>query len=105
VAAAGHADGLKLDLFTPIRVPGMVRRAGTVLYAEMAKAAGIEINVHTVTRPAESYWDDVWLKNAPCLTLGLGTMRPAARGPRLCLSFRLGFQRNALEAPGLTTSC
>jgi len=63
LAAAGHAGGLKLDMFTAEVVPGMVRMAQA--YADMAKTAGIDINVNVV--PAETYWDDVWLKK-PLLT-------------------------------------
>jgi peptide/nickel transport system substrate-binding protein len=63
LAAAGHSGGLKLDLFTADVVPGMVRMAQA--YADMAKGAGIEINVNIT--PAETYWDDVWLKK-PLLT-------------------------------------
>ena len=63
LAEAGHPGGLKLDLFTADVVPGMVRMAQA--YAEMAKGAGIEVNVNIA--PAETYWDDVWLKK-PLLT-------------------------------------
>ena len=63
LAAAGHSGGLKLDMFTAEVVPGMVRMAQA--YADMAKAAGIEITVNIA--PPETYWDDVWLKK-PLLT-------------------------------------
>jgi peptide/nickel transport system substrate-binding protein len=74
LASAGHGDGLKIDMFTAEGVPGMVRMAQ--VYAEMAKAAGIEINVNVT--PAESFWDDVWLKK-PLLT-SAWSMRPAGEG-------------------------
>ena len=74
LAEAGYKDGLKFDLYTAEGVPGMVRMAQ--VYAEMAKAAGIEINV--VVTPAESYWDDVWLKK-PIVT-SAWSMRPPGEG-------------------------
>ena len=42
----------------------------------MAKAAGIEINV--IVTPAESFWDDVWLKK-PIVT-SAWSMRPPGEG-------------------------
>lgn len=74
LAEAGYKDGLKFDLYTAEGVPGMVRMAQ--VYAEMAKAAGIEINV--VVTPAESFWDDVWLKK-PIVT-SAWSMRPPGEG-------------------------
>jgi peptide/nickel transport system substrate-binding protein len=74
LAEAGHPDGLKFDLYTAEGVPGMVRMAQ--VYAEMAKAAGFDINV-TVT-PADSFWDDVWLKR-PIVT-SAWSMRPPGEG-------------------------
>ena len=71
---AGFKDGLKFDLYTAEGVPGMVRMAQ--VYAEMAKAAGIDINV--VVTPAESFWDDVWLKK-PIVT-SAWSMRPPGEG-------------------------
>ena len=58
LAEAGHGDGLEIDLYTGEGVPGMVKMAQA--YAQMAAEAGITVNV--VVTPAESYWDDVWLK-------------------------------------------
>jgi peptide/nickel transport system substrate-binding protein len=74
LAEAGYKDGLKFDLYTAEGVPGMVRMAQ--VYAEMAKPAGIDINV--VVTPAESYWDDVWLKK-PIVT-SAWSMRPPGEG-------------------------
>ena len=74
LAEAGYKDGLKFDLYTAEGVPGMVRMAQ--VYAEMAKAAGIDINV--VVTPAESFWDDVWLKK-PIVT-SAWSMRPPGEG-------------------------
>ena len=74
LAEAGHADGLKFDLYTAEGVPGMVRMAQ--VFAEQAKPAGIEINV--IVTPAESYWDDVWLKK-PIVT-SAWSMRPPGEG-------------------------
>jgi len=58
LAEAGHKDGLEIDLYTGEGVPGLVKMAQ--VYAQMAADAGIKVNV--VVTPAESYWDDVWLK-------------------------------------------
>jgi peptide/nickel transport system substrate-binding protein len=74
LAEAGYKDGLTFDLYTAEGVPGMVRMAQ--VYAEMAKAAGIDINV--VVTPAESFWDDVWLKK-PIVT-SAWSMRPPGEG-------------------------
>ena len=74
LAEAGHPDGLKLDFYTAEGVPGMVRMAQ--VFAEMAKPAGFDINV--IVTPAESYWDDVWLKK-PFLT-SAWSMRPPGEG-------------------------
>ena len=74
LAEAGYKDGLKFDLYTAEGVPGMVRMAQ--VYAEMAKAAGIEINV--IVTPAESYWDDVWLKKS--IVTSAWSMRPPGEG-------------------------
>jgi peptide/nickel transport system substrate-binding protein len=52
----------------------MVRMAQ--VYAEMARPAGIDVNV--VVTPAESYWDDVWLKK-PIVT-SAWSMRPPGEG-------------------------
>ena len=74
LAEAGHQDGLAFDLYTAEGVPGMVRMAQ--VYAEMAKPAGFDINV--VVTPAESFWDDVWLKR-PIVT-SAWSMRPPGEG-------------------------
>ncbi|MGQ0485400.1 MAG: ABC transporter substrate-binding protein [Hyphomicrobiales bacterium] len=74
LAEAGHPDGLKVDLYTAEGVPGMVRMAQ--VFAEMAKPAGFDINV--VVTPAESFWDDVWLKK-PIVT-SAWSMRPPGEG-------------------------
>lgn len=74
LAEAGHPDGLAFDLYTAEGVPGMVRMAQ--VYAEMAKPAGFDINV--VVTPADSFWDDVWLKR-PIVT-SAWSMRPPGEG-------------------------
>lgn len=74
LAEAGYPDGLKFDLFTAEGVPGMVRMAQ--VFAETAKPAGFDINV--VVTPAESFWDDVWLKK-PIVT-SAWSMRPPGEG-------------------------
>jgi len=72
LAAAGYGDGLKFDLYTAEAVPGMVKMAQ--VYAQMAKDAGVDINV--IVTPADSYWDDTWLKQ-PIVT-SAWSMRPPA---------------------------
>jgi peptide/nickel transport system substrate-binding protein len=74
LAEAGHPDGLKFDLYTAEGVPGMVRMAQ--VYAEMAKPAGIDVNV--IVTPAESFWDDVWLKQSAVTSAW--SMRPPGEG-------------------------
>ena len=74
LAEAGHPDGLKFDLYTAEGVPGMVRMAQ--VFAEMAKPAGFDINV--VVTPADSFWDNVWLKK-PIVT-SAWSMRPPGEG-------------------------
>ncbi len=74
LAEAGYKDGLKFDLYTAEGVPGMVRMAQ--VYAEMAKPAGIDINV--IVTPAESFWDDVWLKQS--IVTSAWSMRPPGEG-------------------------
>jgi peptide/nickel transport system substrate-binding protein len=74
LAEAGHKDGLKIDLYTAEGVPGMVRMAQ--VFAEMAKPAGFDINV--IVTPAESYWDDVWLKKP--IGTSAWSMRPPGEG-------------------------
>lgn len=74
LAEGGHPDGLKFDLYTAEGVPGMVRMAQ--VYAEMAKPAGIDVNV--IVTPAESFWDDVWLKQS--IVTSAWSMRPPGEG-------------------------
>lgn len=74
LAEAGYKDGLKFDLYTAEGVPGMVLMAQ--VYAEMAKPAGFDINV--IVTPAESFWDDVWLKKS--ITTSAWSMRPPGEG-------------------------
>ena len=52
----------------------MVRMAQ--VYAEMAKPAGFNINV--IVTPAESFWDDVWLKKS--IVTSAWSMRPPGEG-------------------------
>ena len=92
---AGYPDGLKFDLYTAEGVPGMVRMAQ--VFAEQEKAAGFDINV--VVTPADSFWDDVWLKK-PHRDLGLvdaSARRGAGRG--LCRDREMA--GDPLEAAGL----
>jgi len=70
LAEAGYPSELRLDLFTADSIPGMVRMAQ--VYARMATEAGIHITVNVT--PADSYWDDVWLKKP--LVTSAWSMRP-----------------------------
>jgi peptide/nickel transport system substrate-binding protein len=74
LADAGYPNGLKFDMYTAEGVPGMVKMAQ--VFAEMAKPAGFDINV--IVTPAESYWDNTWLKK-PILT-SAWSMRPPGEG-------------------------
>ena len=93
LAEAGYKDGLKFDLYTAEGVPGMVRMAQ--VYAEMAKAAGIEINV--IVTPAESFWDDVWLKK-PIVT-SAWSMRPPGEGLAVAYTQNAKWKETHWERP------
>ena len=73
LAEAGK-EGLTIDLYTAEAIPGMVKMAEA--YSQMAAEAGITVNV--ITTPAESFWDDVWLKQ-PFVTSGW-SIRPPIEG-------------------------
>lgn len=75
LAEAGHADGLKVDLYTGATdlVPGMLVMVQA--YKEMAAEAGIDINV--VTAPSASFWDDIYLKQ-PFVTSYWYTRHPVS---------------------------
>jgi peptide/nickel transport system substrate-binding protein len=72
LAAAGYPDGLSVDLYTSNSVAAMVPVAQ--LYQQMAAEAGINVNI--INSPADSYWNEVWLKR-PFLTSSWGG-RPTA---------------------------
>ena len=72
LAAAGYPDGLSVDLYTSNSVAAMVPVAQ--LYQQMAAEAGINVNI--IMSPADSYWNEVWLKR-PFLTSSWGG-RPTA---------------------------
>ncbi|MFZ4655949.1 MAG: ABC transporter substrate-binding protein [Caldilineaceae bacterium] len=55
---AGHPNGLQLQLLTADAFPGMVQLADAV--QEMAKPAGIEIEVIEAKVPSEIYFTDYW---------------------------------------------
>jgi peptide/nickel transport system substrate-binding protein len=76
LAAAGYNEGnpLKIDLYTGEGVPGLDRMSQA--YAEMAKEAGIEVNV--ITTPPDSYWDTTWLKQS--FLTSAWSMRPPGEG-------------------------
>jgi peptide/nickel transport system substrate-binding protein len=72
LAEAGHGDGLSVDLYTSDSIATMVPVAQ--VYQQMAAEAGINVNI--IMSPADSYWNEVWLKR-PFLTSNWGG-RPAA---------------------------
>ena len=65
------------------------------VYAEMAKAAGIEINV--IVTPAESFWDDVWLKK-PIVT-SAWSMRPPGEGLAVAYTQNAKWKETHWERP------
>lgn len=93
LAEAGHPDGLKFDLYTAEGVPGMVRMAQ--VFAEQAKEAGIDINV--IVTPADSYWDDTWLKQ-PILT-SAWSMRPPGEGLAVAYTQNAKWKETHWERP------
>jgi peptide/nickel transport system substrate-binding protein len=72
LAEAGHPDGLTVDLYTGEFYPGSLLFAQT--YAQMAAEAGIKVNL--IVTPAESFWDDIWLKK-PFIGSAWGARNPA----------------------------
>ena len=98
LAEAGYKDGLKFDLYTAEGVPGMVRMAQ--VYAEMAKAAGVEINV--VVTPAESFWDDVWLKKS--IVTSAWSMRPPGEGLAVAYTQSAKWKETHWERPDYDAS-
>lgn len=93
LAEAGHPDGLKIDLYTGEGVPGMVRMAQ--VFAEQAKPAGFDINV--VVTPAESFWDNVWLKK-PMVT-SAWSMRPPGEGLAVAYTQNAKWKETHWERP------
>ena len=93
LAEAGHKDGLKIDLYTAEGVPGMVRMAQ--VFAEMAKPAGFDINV--IVTPAESYWDDVWLKKP--MGTSAWSMRPPGEGLAVAYTQNAKWKETHWERP------
>ena len=93
LAEAGYKDGLNFDLYTAEGVPGMVRMAQ--VYAEMAKPAGFDINV--IVTPAESFWDDVWLKK-PIVT-SAWSMRPPGEGLAMAYTQTAKWKETHWERP------
>jgi peptide/nickel transport system substrate-binding protein len=58
LAAAGHPNGIDIELFTSGATPGFIELA--TLYQSFAAEAGIRVKV---TRTPESeYWSNIWLK-------------------------------------------
>ncbi len=69
---AGYPDGLRVDLYTSDSIAAMVPVAQ--LYQQMAADAGIKVNI--IMSPANSYWNEIWLKR-PFITSTWGG-RPTA---------------------------
>jgi peptide/nickel transport system substrate-binding protein len=69
---AGHPDGLSVDLYTSDSISTMVPIAQ--LYQQMAADAGIKVNI--IMSPADSYWNEIWLKR-PFITSTWGGRPPA----------------------------
>lgn len=90
---AGYKDGLKFDLYTAEGVPGMVRMAQ--VFAEMAKPAGFDINV--IVTPADSYWDDVWLKKS--IVTSAWSMRPPGEGLAVAYTQNAKWKETHWERP------
>jgi peptide/nickel transport system substrate-binding protein len=88
LAEAGHGEGLTVDLWTGATdlVPGM--NAMVQAYAEMARAAGITVNIKTA--PSNSFWDDVYMKQ-PFTVSYWYTRHPVSSLP---LAFRSDAQYN-----------
>src|SRR3546814_18682742 len=74
LAEAGYPDGIDIDLFTAEGIPGMVKFSE--VFQQMATPAGIRINL--INNPADSYWDQIWLKR-PFYASGW-SIRPPAEG-------------------------
>lgn len=72
LAEAGYPDGFSVDLYTSDSISTMVPVAQ--LYQQMAADAGIKVNI--VMSPADSYWNEIWLKR-PFITSNWGG-RPTA---------------------------
>jgi peptide/nickel transport system substrate-binding protein len=72
LAKAGHPDGVTVDLYTSDSIASMVPIAQ--LYQQMAADAGIKVNI--IMSPADSYWNEIWLKR-PFITSTWGG-RPTA---------------------------
>jgi peptide/nickel transport system substrate-binding protein len=68
LAEAGYGDGLEFDLQTGEAGYGMIPLA--TAYKEMAGQAGIKVNL--VQNPADSFWDDIWLKKPAITTFWAG---------------------------------
>ncbi len=58
LAAAGHGNGLDVELYTSDTVFGFVEMA--TVYQSMAAEAGINVKINRA--PADDYWSNVWLK-------------------------------------------
>lgn len=80
LAESGHPNGITFDLYTSDSYPGMLLLAQ--VYAQMAKPAGIKVNV--ITAPAEGYWDTIWRKKSAVISYT--SARPPAEALTLSLN-------------------
>jgi len=74
LAEAGYPNGIDVDLYTSEGAPGMLNVATS--FQQMEALAGIRIRL--VNTPADSYWDDIWLKKPFFSTQW--AIRPPAEG-------------------------
>lgn len=86
LADAGHANGLEIDMYAASILPGSVDMAQA--YQQMAKDAGITVNI--ISSPAETYWDDVWLKQP--FVVSFWGARPTSSA--LSIAYRAGATYN-----------
>jgi len=72
LAAAGHPDGLEIDLYSSTEPPGALTIAQA--FVQMAAEAGVRVNL--IKAPTETYWSETWLK-VPFLTSGWAARPPS----------------------------
>jgi peptide/nickel transport system substrate-binding protein len=93
LAEAGYPSGLSVDLYTADAPAGMTKMAEA--YQQMAADAGIKVNV--IRTPAESYFDQIWLKK-PFLT-SYWALRPTAEGLTVAFSSKSDWNETNWRRP------